>query len=375
MVRVSMSKRILITVLVALGVLGGIFGYKFNKLRLTRAAMAARKPAPAVVSTAPAVAEKWRDTLEAVGTLVSSQGVTVRSEIEGRIVRIAFESGTRVQAGDMLVEMDVATETAQLHSYEATARLAELNLERARELRQNNTNTKADLDAAEAAAAQAHAAIDSTQATLAKKRIVAPFSGRVGLRRINIGQFLNKGDAVVTLEATDPIYADFSLPQQEVTQLKSGQPVRVTVDAFADREFAGTVEAVDPTIDGTTRNIRARATLPNADETLHPGMFAHVRVLLPVERDVIVLPSTAIVYSPYGNSVYVVARQGEASLAQQRFVEIGPKRGDQVAILAGVKAGEQAVISGQSKLRPDVPVSVNNTVVPSNNPAPQPAES
>lgn len=371
-----MNKRILLTVLVALGVLGAIFGFKYAQLRKEKAALAARRPAPATVTTAPAMAEKWRNTLHAVGSLESFQGVTLRSELEGRIVHVAFESGARVAAGDLLVEMDTAAEAAQLRSNEATARLAELNLQRARELRQTNANTQADLDAAEATFAQAAAAIESTKATLAKKRIVAPFAGRLGLRQVNTGQFLNKGDTVVTLEATHPIYADFTLPQQDVTALQPGLAVQVMIDAFPGRTFAGLIEATDPRVSGTTRNLRARATLPNADEALRPGMFATVDVQLPDERDVIVLPATAIVYSPYGDSVYVVAKDDKGVLAaQQRFVKTGPKRGDQIALLDGVKAGEEVVTAGQGKLRPGTPVTVNNTVVPANNPAPKPAES
>ena len=253
--------------------------------------------------------------------------------------------------------------------------LSEL-LERARELRQNSTNTQADLDAAEASAAQAAAAIESTKATLAKKRIVAPFAGRVGIRQVNPGQFLNKADVVVSLEATDPIYADFSLPQQDVTQLRPGLPVKVGVDAFAGREFSGVVEAIDPRVNGTTRNLRVRASLPNPDETLRPGMFVRVDVVLPEENEVVVLPATAIVYSPYGDSVYVVAKDDKGVLAaQQRFVKVGPKRGDQISLLEGVKAGEEVVTAGQGKLRPGTPVTINNTVVPTNNPTPTPAES
>jgi membrane fusion protein (multidrug efflux system) len=272
-----------------------------------------------------------------------------------------------VQAGDVLVEMDTAAETAQLRSYEATARLAELNLQRARELRQTNANTQADLDASEAAFLQAQANIEATKATLAKKRIVAPFTGRIGIRQVNIGQFLNKGDALATLEAVDPIYADFALPQQNIAQLATGLSVKVTVDAFPDRQFDGKIEA--------TRNLRLRATLANKDEVLHPGMFARIDVVLPGDTAVIVLPTTAVVYSPYGDSVYVVGQKDGAPVAEQRWVKVGPKRGDLISILEGLKEGEQVVTIGQSKLRPGSALKVNNTVVPASSPAPKPVES
>lgn len=370
-----MNKRLVLTVVISLAVLGAIFGLKYRQVRAAMAAAAARKPAPVTVTSAPAVQEKWRTTLRAVGALESFRGVTIRSEIEGRLVNVNFESGARVKAGDVLVEMDTATETAQLRSNEASARLAQLNLERARELRQNNTNTRADLDTAEAVAEQTLAAIESTKATLAKKRIVAPFDGRVGLRQVNPGQFLNKADAVVTLESTNPIYADFTLPQQDVTQVTPGLPVKVSVDAFPGRAFAGVIEATDPRVSTTTRSVRIRALLKNEDEALRPGMFARIEVELPDETTVIVLPSTAIVYSPYGDSVYVVAKDKGAAVAQQRFVQVGPKRGDQVALLKGVEPGEEIVTAGQGKLRPGMPLQVNNTVVPANSPAPKPADS
>lgn len=371
-----MNKRILLIVLVAIGVLGAIFGFKHLQNRKAQAAQAARKPVPAAVVTAQASAEKWRTTIHAVGALESFQGVVLRSEIEGRVLRVAFDSGAPVQAGDLLVEMDVSSETALLRSNEANAKLAQLNLERARGLRGNEANTAADLDAAEATAAQAEAAIEATKSTLAKKRIVAPFTGRLGLRRVNVGQFLNKGDEVVTLEDTDPIYADFSVPQQEATALKAGLPVVVTTDAFPGREFTGTIEAIDPRVSDATRSLRIRASLANPDETLKPGMFARVEVQLPDEREVVVIPATALVYSPYGDSVFVVAKDDKGGLvAQQRFVQVGPKRGDQISLLSGISAGDEIVSAGQGKLRPGSPVTVNNSVTPGNNPAPKPAES
>jgi membrane fusion protein (multidrug efflux system) len=370
-----MNKRILLLVVIAAVVLAALFAFRLSQINAAKAALAARKPVPAAVTTAKAARQQWTRTLGSVGTLQSYQGIVIRSEIEGRIIRIAFESGARVQAGDVLVEMDTAAETAQLHSYEASARLAELNLQRARELRQTNANTQADLDANEAAFLQARANIEATKAILAKKRIVAPFDGRIGIRQVNIGQFLNKGDPLATLEAVDPIYADFALPQQDVDQLATGLPVQVTVDAFPNQTFSGRIEAIDPRITDTTRNLRLRATLANKDESLRPGMFARIDVVLPGENNVIVLPATAVVYSPYGDSVYVVARKDGALIAEQRWVKVGPKRGDLISILDGLKEGEEVVTVGQTKLRPGSPLKVNNTVVPDSNPAPKPAES
>jgi membrane fusion protein (multidrug efflux system) len=338
------------------------------------------KPAPAAVTSAPATAQSWRETLSAIGTVESYQGVTLRSEIEGRIVNIAFQSGAAVREGDVLVELEAATELAQLKSFEAAAKLAGASLERARDLRRTNTNTAVDLETAEAVHAQALAAVEGMKATLAKKRIVAPFSGRLGIRQVNIGQFLNKGDVIVSLEAIDPAYVDFALPQQDLPQLKSGLSVRVTIDAFPDRAFEGKIEAINPRVSDATRNVRVRAVVPNPDETLRPGLFANVSVLLPAEAAVLELPATAVVYSPYGNSVYVVVEKplpdgSKQLIAEQRFVTTGAKRGDQVAIVKGLNAGDQVVTAGQMKLRNGSPITINNTVVPTNNPAPKPAQS
>lgn len=375
-----MKKRVFLTTLIALVAVGAIFGYKFLTMRKAMAAMAAMKRPPATVATAPAAAQNWHNTLSAVGTVESFQGVTLRSEIEGRILRIAFESGAAVKAGDLLIELEASNEQAQLKSAEAAAKLAAASLQRARDLRASNTNTAVEFETAEATHAQALAAVENLRATLAKKRIVAPFAGRLGIRQVNVGQFLNKGDAIVPLEAINPAYVDFALPQQELPHLKPGLRVRVRVDAFPDREFTGEIEAINPRVSDATRNVRLRAVVPNADETLRPGLFAHVSIELPGETPVLELPATAVVYSPYGNSVYVVAEKtgpdGTKQLvAEQRFVTTGAKRGDQVAILKGLEAGDQVVTAGQMKLRNGAPVTINNTVVPANSPTPQPAQS
>lgn len=374
-----MIKRVVLTTFVALAVLAAIFGYKAHTVRKTMAAMAGMKPAPAAVTSAPATPETWRETLSAVGTVESYQGVTLRSEIEGRIIRIAFQSGAVVKAGDVLVELEADTELAQLKSLEAAAKLAAASLERARDLRRTNTNTQVDLDTAEAGYAQAVAAIEGIRATLAKKRIVAPFGGRLGIRQVNIGQFLSKGDPIVALEAIDPAYVDFALPQQDLLQLKAGLDVEVTVDAFPGRTFAGKIEAINPRVSETTRNVRLRAIVRNPDETLRPGLFARVSVMLPAETAVLQLPATAIVYSPYGNSVYVIVEKAgpdgaKQRVVEQRFVTTGARRGDQVSILKGLKAGEEVVTAGQMKLRNGAPVRVDNAVVPANSPTPKPAQ-
>ena len=375
-----MKKRVAFTALIAVAVFGAIFGYKFLRIKKAAAAMAAMKRPPAAVTTAPATSQTWGNTLSAVGTVESFQGVTLRSEIDGRIVKLGFDSADVVKPGDVLVELEADMERAQLKSLEAAAKLASASLQRARDLRVSNTNTAVELETAEATHAQALANIEAIQATLAKKRIVAPFAGRLGIRQINVGQFLNKGDTIVTLEAVNPAYVDFALPQQELPLLKPGLPVQVRVDAFAGRIFEGQIEAINPRVSDTTRNVRIRAIVPNPDETLRPGLFAQVTVVLPEATPVLELPATSVVYSPYGDSVYVVTEKSAADgskllVAEQRFITTGARRGDQVAIVKGLKAGEQVVTAGQMKLRNGTPVTINNSVVPANSRTPTPTES
>ena len=374
-----MKLRIVLTLLTVIVVLGGIFGAKALQIRKASAAAAARRPPPVTVATAQAVPETWTASLEAVASLRSFRGITVRAELEGRVTRLAFESGTAVREGDVLVELDTSTETAQLAGLEAQARLAALSLERARELRRTGTNTPADLDFAENTAQQSLAAIEVLRATIAKKRIVAPFSGRLGIRAVNPGQFLNKGDAIVELESADPIYADFGLPQQELTRLQPGLEVRLQADAYPGRTFTGKIETTSPRVRDDTRNVGVRAVFPNPAEALRPGMFARVSVILPESSTVLVLPASAITYSPYGDSVYVVETEttpeGSREIVRQRFVEVGPRRGDQTSIRKGLKSGDRVVVAGQMKLRNGAAVRIDNSILPGNQATPKPAES
>lgn len=365
-----MNKRLILTALVACAVLGAIFGYKFLAIRRGMAAQAAMVRPPATVSTTAARENSWPNTINAVASLASFRGITVKTELEGAVRAITFESGATVDAGTVLVELDTAVETAQLAGLEASARLAELNVTRARELRTNSTNTQADLDTAEATLLQTRSAVDQLRATIAKKRITAPFAGRLGIALVYPGQFLGKAEPIVQLETLDPVYADFTLPQQDIGRVRLGQPVRLHIDAFPDRVFEGTISAIAPRVSEATRSISLRATVANRDETLRPGMFGRAEVVLPDTERAIVLPTAAVVYNPYGDFVYVV----ENNVAQQRFVQTGSQRGNQIAIVSGLKPGEMVVTSGQIKLRNGSPVRIDNTVAPSANPAPKPAE-
>lgn len=375
-----MKTRVTLALAIAVAVLAAIFGGKYLQMRSSMAAMASRpRPVVAVAATT-ATQQAWQDALQSVATIQSRAGILVRAEVEGRVETIAFQSGAPVKAGDLLVELESSVEQAQLGGLEASARLAAANAVRTRELHASNTNSQADLDAAEAELSRAEAAVQEKRATIAKKHIVAPFDGRLGIKRIDPGQFLNKGDAIVELEAIDSVYVDFGLPQQDVSRLAPGMNLAVAVDAFPGHEFAGTLEAVNPRIDESTRNVRVRGMVENPDGLLRPGMFARVRIDIGEPQSTIVLPTAAVVYNPYGDAVYVLT-PGEAPsggkaplIARQQFVQLGATRGSQVAIRRGLNPGDQVVTAGQIKLRNGIAVEVNNTVSPSADPAPTPVE-
>ena len=366
-----MNKRLFLTAVIALAVLGAIFGYKFLTIKREMAAHAAMVMPPSTVSAATVTQQTWPNALSAVGTLASFQGTTLKTELDGLVLNVVAQSGALVAAGDTLVVLDTASEKAQLRGLEAQAKLAEINLVRARDLRTSGTNTPSDLDAAEASAALANSAVDQLKVTIAKKHLAAPFAGRLGIVQVYPGQFLAKGDPIVVLESIDPIHVDFSLPQQELGRLAEGQAVELIVDAYPGRTFTAKITALSPRIDGATRAIDIRATLANTDETLRPGMYARAEVMLPATEHAMVLPSAAIIHNPYGESVFVIT----GGTVQQRFVKTGPQRGDLTLILSGLKAGEQVVTAGQLKLRNGSPVRIDNSAAPEANAAPKPSES
>lgn len=325
---------------------------------------------PTTVTAAPATPQKWENLLSATGSLVPVQGVTVSAEMPGRIVKIAFEPGTKVKDGELLVQLDTSTEEAQLRAAEATAALAKANLERARELRQNNTNSPSELDAADAQAKQAQAQAESIRTVIAKKTIRAPFAGRLGLRMVNLGQNLREGDAITTLQTLDPIFVNFSLPQQRLAQMKPGTKVRVITDAAPGETFEGEITALNSEVDPVTRNMRAQATLQNREEKLRAGMFANVEVVLPQQIEALAIPVTAVAYAPYGDSVFVIDEKKDEKTGQvqqvlrQQFVRLGASRGDFVAVTEGLKPGQQVVTSGVFKLHAGMPVVIDNKLAP-----------
>ncbi|MBS0664501.1 MAG: efflux RND transporter periplasmic adaptor subunit [Verrucomicrobia bacterium] len=334
-------------------------------------------PPPTAVTTFEARSVAWQPTINAIGTLAPVEGVTLAPDADGTIVKIAVENGAHVKAGDLVIELDTTVEEAQLSAAEARAALAKLQRDRAVELASKNTISAAELDTATAQLNQATADVAAIKATIDKKHVRAPFDGRIGIRLVNLGQFVARGRAVVPLQKMDPIYVNFSVPQGQLAALRIGQPVVVRVDSMPI-PFNGSVTAINSEVDSATRNIAVQATLANPEEQLRPGMFVQVEVELPLGPPQVVVPATAVAYAPYGNSVFVVEtmKNPDGSTytgARQQIVRVGAARGDLVAIEAGLRAGEQVVTAGVFKLRNGAHVEVNNSVQPTANPAPKPA--
>lgn len=337
-------------------------------------------PSPEAVTTAEVREDTWQPSLHAVGSFAAVQGVTLGAEATGTVSRINFESGAVVDAGTVLVELDTSVEEAQLASALANAELAGLNLARAKSLRDQNTNSQAELDSFEAQSKQAKAEVKNIQAVIAKRRVTAPFAGRVGIRQVNLGQFLAVGTPIVSLQSLDPIYVNFSLPQQNLSQISEGLGARVTTDVYPGREFTGKVTAINPDLDAATRSVKLQLTLANAEGLLRPGMFGSVSVDLPVTDKVLTIPVTSVLYAPYGDTVYVVEDGKDAAGApqktvRQQFVRLGVVRGDFVAVTSGLKLGDTIVSAGVFKLRNGVPITVDNSLAPDARLAPTPTDS
>ena len=365
----------LLVVIVALG------GTKKLQFAAMGAAGAAFDPPPETVTAQAATEETWENVLTANGSVAPVQGVMVGAEVPGKVVSINFESGADVAVGALLVQLDVSMESAQLRAAESVADLAKINLGRARELREKGTNASSDLDAAEAQAKQAAAAADNLRAVIAKKSIRAPFTGRLGSRLVQLGQILRDGESIVTLQTVDPIYTNFALPQQFLASLKVGENVRLTTDASPGETFPGKITAIAPEIDAVTRNIRIQATFANPAAKLRSGMFGSVAVLLPPTGSSLVIPSTAILHAPYGDSVFVITEGKNAKTGapektiRQQFIRVGTARGDFATVVAGLKPGEWVVTTGIFKLRPGMSVIVDNALAPKAELAPKPANS
>ena len=369
-----MIKRVLFVLLGWAIVAGALAFVKVQQIQAAIEAGASMAPPPPSVATAIAMEEEWPRSLFAVGTVDAVQGVMLAAQLDGPVTEIHFRSGSQVEAGQVLATQDTSTDAAQLRSAQARARLAELQLQRNRDLRGSNSISQADLDAAEAEAASAAADVEALRATMAKKTIVAPFAGKLGIRQINLGQYLRAGDPIAALESLDPVYVNFSMPQQELAELRAGQAVALEVDTFPGEHFRGTISAISPRIDPQTRSLLLQAELPNPDGRLVPGMFARVNVELPDPKNYVTLPVTAVSTATYGSFVYVVEKDGGRDVVRQVPVRTAGRRGNQVAISQGIEPGTQVVVAGQMKLRDKSPVRINNDIEIPGDANPQVAE-
>lgn len=374
-----MKKRALLTVIALLVVIGILAGVKTLQIRKLLAQKDAMAPPPEVVTTFTARQESWETALGAVGSLTAVQGIEVTTELPGKVIRIAFAPGSRVKAGDLLLEQDTATEQAQLRAAESAASLARLTLDRYRTLLEKDSIAKAVFDNADAQYRQAVAQADALKAIIARKTIRAPFSGRLGVRMVSLGQFLKEGTPVVSLQAMDPLYVNFLLPQQELARLRVGLTVRVSSDSAPGLALNGTLSAVNPDVDAATRNVRAQATVANPDEILRPGMFVNLSLVLPDREQVVVIPATAVSYAPYGDSVFLVEEKKDEKIGasglvvRQQFVRLGARQGDLVAVTSGLAPGQTVVSTGVFKLRNGQAVVLDNRLAPEFTANPKPA--
>ena len=374
-----MWKRVLIAVfstLVGLAlVVGFLVGTKVIQIKALIASGENFAVQAEYVTSAMVTEELWKQTLDAVGSLTAVQGVLVSTETAGKIRDLHFESGESVESGQLLVELDTSSEEAQLAAAEADADLASINLDRAKKLRRSNTVAEAELDSAQAAFLASEARVENLEALIAKKRISAPFSGQLGIRQVNLGQFINNGDPIVSLQSLDPIFVDFAFPQKWVSLVVTGMPVEVTVDSYPEIIFGGRLTAIDPGVDLNTRTLRLRATLDNPEGKLLPGMFGQVSVVLPEERPQKVVPATAIVYASYGDSVFVINEKDGEKIVEQQFVRVREARGDFVSLNSGPEVGSVIVSTGAFKLRQGMRVELNNKLAPTMNIDPKPEDS
>ncbi len=358
-----MFKRLLIVIAFSLVVFGGLFGTKVLQIQ---DAMANRQmPPPPMVAVSEVREETWLPTLSTVGSLETSAGIQISNEVAGMVKAFHFKSGDKVTQGQLLVELDTSTDQADLDRLEAAQWLAKVKFDRVKQLIGKNLSSQSEYDEARALLEGARASVALQKALLEKKRIKAPFAGRLGIRQVSVGEYLAVGTAIVSLDALDLIHADFSLPERNLSSLAIDQTIRVRVQAYPDEVFEGVITAITPAIDIGTRSIKIRADLKNPKEKLQPGMFAYVEVLMPQAESVLTLPSTAVTYNPYGEYVYVVESSGDGYKTVYRQVETGATRDGRVAITRGLKAGEQVVAAGQVKLRNDMMVQIDSKPAPS----------
>ena len=377
-----MKKRMTLMLLAMAVFITAVGAVKFRQVKTAIAQNSSFQPPPEAVTTIVARQEQWPANVSAIGTAAAVAGVTVSADLPGIVEQIHFDSGKTVREGTVLVRLDTRQERSQLAAAEAQQKLARLNFDRITGLLNKGVISQADYDRAAAENTQGDARVSEIRATIERKTIRAPFTGVLGIRQINLGQYLTAGAPIVPLQSLDPIYVNFSVPQQEVGHMGVGGQIRVAAEGSsgtADAEFSGKITAVDSVVNEATRNIQVQATLANPEGKLRPGMFVRAQVVLPATSKVVALPASAINYAPYGDSVFIVADMkgpnGKTYRGvRQQIVKLGAARGDQIAVTSGVETGQEVVTSGVFKLRNGAAVQINNKTQPGNNPAPKPED-
>jgi membrane fusion protein (multidrug efflux system) len=379
----SRPKRRRKPIVIAIALLAAmcVFVFGIKALQIGKMMSTPQTMPPTTVSSASVKEEEWAPRLTAVGSVSAVQGAVVSAELAGVVSEINFENGADAKKGEVLMKLDASQEEALLRSAEAEAQLARTDLERSRDLAMKKVVSSAELDSAQSKFRRLNAVVDQVRSSIAKKTLIAPFDGQLGIRQVNVGQMINAGQQVVPLTSLDPVFADFALPQQYLGQLTPGLEVHVTTDAIPGRVFNGKLTAINSMVDSSTRNITLQATLDNSDHTLRPGMFAKAEVTLPEKHKALVVPGSAISYAPFGDSVFVIEKKKdektgkESQVIRQQFVRVGEARGDLVAITQGLKAGESIVSTGVFKLRNGMTVTINNDLAPNPQANPNPTDS
>ena len=370
-----------IVIAIALLVTICVFAFGIKALQIGKMMSTPQTMPPTTVSSTSVKEEDWAPRLTAVGSVSAVQGAVVSAELAGVVSEINFENGGEAKKGEVLMKLDASQEEALLRSAEAEAQLAQTDLERSRDLAMKKVVSSAELDSAQSKFRRLNAVVDQVRSSIAKKTLIAPFDGQLGIRQVNVGQMINAGQQVVPLTSLDPVFADFALPQQYLGQLTAGLEVHVTTDAIPGRVFNGKLTAINSMVDSSTRNITLQATLDNSDHALRPGMFAKAEVMLPEKHKALVVPGSAISYAPFGDSVFVIEKKKdektgkESQVIRQQFVRVGEGRGDLVAITQGLKAGETIVSTGVFKLRNGLTVTINNDLAPNPQVNPNPIDS
>jgi membrane fusion protein (multidrug efflux system) len=357
-----MIKRLFIIAILSIFILGGLFGIKFYQIN--QAISQTPPPPPTVVAATIVRQEEWFSSLTAVGSLTAVAGVDVSSEVAGKVKALHFESGQSVKQGQLLLELDAATDVAELQGLQAEQRLAQVRFERSAKMLEKKFISNSDYDQNRALLDEAMASVAAKRTLIDKKQIRAPFGGELGIRQVDLGQYLAEGTAIVSLQKLDPIYLDFSLPERHLSQIGTGQQVIVSVQAYPDKRFKGQIIAISPAVEQNTRSLKIRATLKNADKQLRPGMFAQVLIVSDRKMQVLTLPDTAITYNPYGNSVFLIETGKQGLTVQNRQVQTGQSREGRVEIIEGLKPDDRVVSAGQVKLRNAMPVELDSKPAP-----------